>query len=194
MDPAALAPIRVCVWGRLLHKVWRVGLWSVDVGSVQSRRIAIHQTQRWWGTGRSVWCFSFYSRSWVSTFLTLSRKKRFLLVIKYVGCEVALGGGCITFIKYSLNVRINHTCIHVSDVPLSPGSPPLQVWRQGSWSYLFQKDVPPGSTSSWRAAGRLASKSALPSLKSYMPSESCPLTAKSESTTGNLDQPHLRPK
>lgn len=75
------------------------------------------------------------------------------------------------------------------NLPLSAGSPPLQLWRQGSWSCLFQTDVPPGSTSSWHAAGHLASKSALPSLKSYMPWESCPLTAKSESTMGNPDQP-----
>lgn len=46
VDPAALAPVRVCVRGRLLHQVRRVGLRSADVGGVQSRGAAARQAQR----------------------------------------------------------------------------------------------------------------------------------------------------
>lgn len=54
VDPAALAPLRVRVRGRLLHQVGRVGLRSADVGGVQPRGAAARQAQRRRSAGRWV--------------------------------------------------------------------------------------------------------------------------------------------
>lgn len=150
MDPTALAPIRVCVWRRLLYQVWRVGLWSVDVGSVQSRGNAIYQTQRRWDTRRSVWFFSMIQHR---------QNKVFQAEEALVDQSHIMPFFRLIFLvtECSLAVAIKHpVCPYFwfwSNLPLSAGPSPFQLCREGSWSCPFQMDVPQKSTSSWPAAG-----------------------------------------